>query len=217
MRFPNALEGVKKIYKAEIIGLIGVIIGFVAAILALGGAVTASAGEGGGIGAVAIGGILLIAMAVLLIIAFIMNIIGLNKAKIDEENFKHALTMVIVGIVASVVLGATKEGTLLNSVGDNLSKICSLFVNYYVCTALISLAEKLGDAAVAQKAAKVRSLLMGVWLVSVVLNVLSDILQKNATLAIIAGVIALVAIIVEIVAYILYLGLLKRSSAMLEA
>ena len=217
MRFPNALEGVKKIYKAEIIGLIGVIIGFVAAILALGGAVTASAGEGGGIGAVAIGGILLIAVAVLLIIAFIMNIIGLNKAKIDEENFKHALTMVIVGIVASVVLGATKEGTLLNSVGDNLSKICSLFVNYYVCTALISLAEKLGDAAVAQKAAKVRSLLMGVWLVSVVLNVLSDILQKNATLAIIAGVIALVAIIVEIVAYILYLGLLKRSSAMLEA
>lgn len=217
MRFPNALEGVKKLYKAEIIGLISVIIGFVAAILALGGAVTASAGGSGGIGAVAIGGILIIVVSVLLIIAFIMNIIGLNKAKADEENFKHALTMVIVGIVASVVLGATKEGTILNSVGDNLSKICSLFVNYYVCTALISLAEKLGDAAVAQKAAKVRSLLMGVWVVSVVLNVLSDILQKNATLAIIAGVIALVAIIVEIVAYILYLGLLKRSSAMLEA
>ena len=44
MRFPNALEGVKKIYKAEIIGLIGALIGFVAAILALAGA---SAGEDG--------------------------------------------------------------------------------------------------------------------------------------------------------------------------
>ena len=120
MRFPNALEGVKKIYKAEVIGLIGALFGFVAAILALAGV---SAGEDG-LGLVAVGGILIIAMAVLLVISFIMNLVGLNKAKPDEENFKNALTMVIIGIIAGILLGATKEGTLLNSIGDNLSKVC---------------------------------------------------------------------------------------------
>ena len=37
---------------------------------------------------------------VLAIIAFVMNIVGLNKAKPDEDNFKFALYAVIVGIVA---------------------------------------------------------------------------------------------------------------------
>ena len=213
MRFPNALEGVKKIYKAEIIGLIGGIIGLVASILTLAGVGVSE----GGLGLVAIGGILIIAMAVLLVISFIMNIVGLNKAKPDEENFKNALIMVIVGIVAGILLGATKEGTLLNSVGDNLSKICGLFANYYVCTALMALAGHIGDSAMAQKAAKVRSLLVGVWCAAVVLNVLGDILKNKPTLLIIAGVLALIAAVVEIVAYLLYLGLLKRSRTMLEA
>ena len=213
MRFPNALEGVKKIYKAEIIGLIGALIGFVAAILALAGA---STGEDG-LGLVAVGGILIIAMAVLLVISFIMNLVGLNKAKPDEENFKNALTMVIIGIIAGILLGATKEGTLLNSIGDNLSKVCGLLANYFVCTALMNLAGQLGDEAMAKKAGTIRSMLLGVWCAAVVLNVLGDILQKNATLSTIAAVIGLVAAVVEIVAYILYIGLLKRSRGMLEA
>ena len=211
MQFPNALEGVKKIYKAEIIALIGAIVGFVAALLSLVGA------QSGSLGGLAGAGILIIAMSVLFIIAFIMNIVGLNKAKPDEENFKNALIMVIVGIVAGILLGATKEGTLLNSVGDNLSKICGLFANYYVCTALMALAGHIGDSAMAQKAAKVRSLLVGVWCAAVVLNVLGDILKNKPTLLIIAGVLALIAAVVEIVAYLLYLGLLKRSRTMLEA
>ena len=146
MQFPNALEGVKKIYKAEIIALIGGIVGFVAAILALVGAQSGS--EGGLAGA----GFLIIAASVLFIIAFIMNIVGLNKAKPDEENFKNALTMVIIGIIAGILLGATKEGTLLNSLGDNLSKVCGLLANYFVCTAVMNLAGQLGDEAMAKKA-----------------------------------------------------------------
>ena len=95
MQFPNALEGVKKIYKAEIIALFGAIVGFVAAVLGLVGA------QSGSVGGLAGAGILIIAMSVLFIIAFIMNIVGLNKARPDEENFKNALYMVFAGIVLS--------------------------------------------------------------------------------------------------------------------
>ena len=209
MQFPNALEGVKKIYKAEIIALIGGIVGFVAAILALVGAKTGSTGGLAG------GGFLIIAASVLFIIAFIMNIVGLNKAKPDEENFKNALYMVFAGIVLSIVVGATKDGTLIHTLGESLSNICNLLVNYLVATALLNLANRLGDAAVAQKAKSVRTLLTIVWIIAIVLQILGDTFTSKA--GTIAVVLALIAAVIEIIAYIVYLVLLSKASKMLEA
>ena len=209
MQFPNALEGVKKIYKAEIIALIGAIVGFVAALLSLVGA------QSGSLGGLAGAGILIIAMSVLFIIAFIMNIVGLNKAKPDEENFKNALYMVFVGIVLSIVVGATQEGTLIHTLGESLSNICNLLVNYLVATALLNLANQLGDDVVAKKATSVRTLLTIVWVIALVLNVMGDVLTSKAGM--IAVVLALIASVVEIIAYIVYLGLLSKARGMLEA
>ena len=209
MQFPNALEGVKKIYKAEIIALIGAILGFVAALLSLVGA------QSGSLGGLAGAGILIIAMSVLFIIAFIMNIVGLNKAKPDEENFKNALYMVFAGIVLSIVVGATKDGTLIHTLGESLSNICNLLVNYLVATALMNLANRLGDAAVAQKAKSVRSLLTVVWIIALVLQVLGDTFTSKAGM--IAVILALIASVIEIIAYIVYLGLLSKARGMLEA
>ena len=209
MRFPNALEGVKKIYKAEIIALIGAVVGFVAALLSLIGM------QSGGLGGMAVAGVLIIAMSVLFIIGFIMNIVGLNKAKPDEENFKYALYMVLIGIILSIVVGATKEGTLIHTLGESISKICNLLVNYLVATALMNLAEKLGDTAVAQKAKSVRTLLTIVWVIALVLQVLGDAFTSKA--GIIAFVLTLIASIIEIIAYIVYLGLLSKAKGMLEA
>lgn len=209
MQFPNALEGVKKIYKAEIIALIGGIVGFVAAILALVGA------KSGSVGGLAGGGFLIIAASVLFIIAFIMNIVGLNKAKPDEENFKNALYMVLVGIVLSIVVGATKEGTLIHTLGDSLSNICNLLVNYLVATALLNLANRLGDAAVAQKAKTVRTLLTVVWIIALVLQVIGNTFTAKA--GTIAFILVLIASVIEIIAYIIYLVLLSKARRMLEA
>ena len=209
MQFPNALEGVKKIYKAEIIALIGGIVGFVAAILALVGA------KSGSVGGLAGGGFLIIAASVLFIIAFIMNIVGLNKAKPDEENFKNALNMVLVGIVLSIVVGATKEGTLIHTLGDSLSNICNLLVNYLVATALLNLANRLGDAAVAQKAKTVRTLLTVVWIIALVLQVIGNTFTAKA--GTISFILVLIASVIEIIAYIIYLVLLGKARRMLEA
>ena len=154
-------------------------------------------------------------MSVLFIIAFIMSIVGLNKAKPDEENFKNALYMVFAGIVLSVVVGATKDGTLIHTLGENLSNICNLLVNYLVATALLNLANRLGDAAVAKKSKSVRSLLTIVWIIALVLHVLGDAFTSKA--GVIAVILALIASVVEIIAYIVYLGLLSKARGMLEA
>ena len=92
----NSIKG--KISNESPVGraLIGAVVGFVAALLSLIGM------QSGGLGGMAVAGVLIIAMSVLFIIGFIMNIVGINRAKIDEDEFTKALLFVILGIAASV-------------------------------------------------------------------------------------------------------------------
>ncbi len=217
MHFPNALEGVKKIHRAEILDLLSGIIALIAAIVAI---VSMSAGgEDGGLGGLLGAGVLLIAVAVLSIIAFIMNIVGLNKGKLDEGNFKNALYTVLVGILASILLGAAKEGSFLKDLGETLSSICRFLCSWYVCTAVISLADRMGDAEMSAKALKARKMLMTVWILSIVLQVISVLLAAfgaGDALAIVSTILGLAAIVVSIIAYILYLKMLSASRIMLQ-
>ena len=114
-----------------------------------------------------------------------------------------------------MVLIFLSDVTSLSNMRKSLSNICNLLVNYLVATALLNLANRLGDAAVAQKAKSVRTLLTIVWIIALVLNVMGDILTSKA--GIIAVVLALIASVVEIIAYIVYLGLLSKARGMLEA
>ena len=217
MQLPNALEGVKKIHRAEILDLLSGIIALIAAIVAI---VSMSAGgEDGGLGGLLGAGVLLIVVAVLSIIAFIMNIVGLNKGKLDEENFKNALYTVLVGILASILLGAAKEGSFLKDLGETLSSICRFLCSWYVCTAVISLADRMGDAEMSAKALKARKMLMTVWILSIVLQVISVLLAAfgaGDALAIVSAILGLAAIVVSIIAYILYLKMLSASRIMLQ-
>ena len=212
MQFPNALEGVKKIYKAEIIALISAVVMVIAALIMIVGAAAESAG--GVLG----GGVLFIAVAVLGIIAFIMNLVGLNKAKLDDDNFKTALYITIIGIVASILLGATKEGTLLNSLGSNVDKICEFLVTWFVCTGIISLSDKLGDEAMRQRGVNARKLLLIGWCVNIVISILGDVFEasESGAVGIIALVLMLASAVIEIIVYILYLKLLSKARTMLE-
>ncbi len=217
MQFPSALEGVKKLYKAEIIALISGIMAVVAALMAI---VSAVALLGGGGAAGLLGsGVLLIVVAVLGIIAFIMNLVGLNKAKPDENNFRYALYAVYVGIIASVVVGFARSDGFLSSMGQTISNICSFLTTFFVCTAIIHLAERLGDGVMREKGLRARSLLMIVYILGIVLGVLGTVFQstESAGIGVAAAVIMLVAAVLDVVAYLLYLGLLKKARKMLEA
>ena len=220
MRFPNALDGVRKIYKAEIIALLSAVLAAVAALLLLIGAGSALASAAGGaVTGLVGGGVLMIAVAVLAIIAFIMNIVGLNKAKPDEDNFKYALYAVIIGIIASLMLGFAKSGSFLSGLGDTLNQICNFLCTWYVCTAIINLAKSLQDAGMEQKGVNARRLLLTAWCFTIVLNVLGTILKNSSSIAIgvVSGIILLAAAVVRIIAYILYLKLLSNARTMLEA
>ena len=209
MTFPNAFDGVKKIYLAEILTLIGTGLSLITSVLGIAGESSDS---------------LMLAALVFLLIgvglslaAEILNIVGVNRASKDEAAFRKALYAIFAGIVANVLISAASENQVLVHLGDFIETVSEFLASYFICTGIINLADKLEDAAVSAKGKKVRTLLMGIFATSAVLSLLSAIFYTSETLMNLAGVVALISSVFAIVAYFMYLGLLKKAKVMLAA
>jgi hypothetical protein len=212
--FKNAYEGVKRIYKAEILALIGSVLLLIGSIISAFGLRTGentASGEGLLVG----GGLLVIAAAVLMIIAAIMNIVGVSRALKDESAFKNALIALLCGIAANILVSAFSNNPTINNIGKAMVNVTEILASYYICTGIINLAGHLGDSDVSARGTKVRSILMGIWIASAVLNVLATLFGTNETMKVVIGIIAIVTGIISIVAYFLYIGLLGRAKDML--
>ena len=212
--FKNAYEGVKKIYKAEILALIGsilLLIGSIISAFGLRNGENTSSGEGLLVG----GGLLVIAAAVLMIIAAIMNIIGVSRALKDESAFKNALIALLCGIAANILVSAFSNNPTISNIGKAIVNVTEILASYYICTGIINLADHLGDSDVSARGTKIRSILMGIWVAAAVLNALATLFGTNETMQVVIGIIAIVTGIISIVAYFLYIGLLGRAKEML--
>lgn len=212
--YTNAYEGVKKIYKAEILALIAAILMLMGSIFSATGL---QAGEetASGNGLLIGGGLIVIIAAILSIIASILNIIGVNRAAEDETAFKNALIALLAGIAASIVVSAFSGNATISSIGKSVSNVTEIMASYFICTGIINLADRLNDSAVSASGKKVRSILMGIWTASAVLNILTILFGANETMQAVIGITAIVAVIISIVAYFLYIRLLGKAKNML--
>ena len=145
MRYPDAFIGVKRIYTAQILMIIGSIALVLGALIALAGTSANSTGTLAGGGLLG-GGILALAAVILMLVGFIMEIVGIYTARRDEEAFKNALIWVVVGIVLSVI------SSLLQNSSANMSHLfeaagtaCSLLTTYFVIMGVRNLAEKMDN------------------------------------------------------------------------
>ena len=70
---------------------------------------------------------------VLGIVSFFLNLLGIISASKDDEGFKNALYMVIIGIIASIVASIlkTKHPTIAGYF-ETINDVSELFVFYYV-------------------------------------------------------------------------------------
>ena len=213
--FPNAYNGVKKIYTAEILSLIGTICLLIAAILVLVGIAASTVSDGTAVAGVVGGGFLGIAASVLMFISFIMNLVGLSNAAKDETAFKNALIVSVVGIVASVAMGAIPSGSLVADLCETVTQICQLLVTLLVCNGIISLAQRMGEPAMVEKGNTARKMLMAMWIVAIVVDIVSTLIDRGGTPSTISSILSIIALVVSIVSYIFYLRLLSSARTML--
>ena len=214
MRFPNAYRGVKKIWLAEMLMLLAAIVGIVIVIVAamngtmVGEDIVINEGVKTPIA------VLGIVTAVIALVAFILNLVGLINANNDDSAFRIALLVTILGVVASAISAIWSNNETLNKWMDTAITICSMFASYYVLTGIANLAEKMSDAATKALALKSRTLVEGSFCATALFKLIISIfkIQDGST---ISTILAVVALLLELVSYILYLRALSKGKKML--
>jgi hypothetical protein len=214
MRFPNAYRGVKKIWLAEMLMLLAAIVGIIMVIvMAANGTMVGEdivINEGVKTPIAVLG----IVTAVIALVAFILNLIGLINAKNDDSAFRIALLVTILGIAASAISAIWSNNETLNKWMDTALTICSMFASYYVLTGIANLAEKMSDAATKAVALKSRTLVEGSFCATALFKLIISIfkIQNGST---ISTILAVIALLLELVSYILYLRALSKGKKML--
>ena len=211
MKYPNAFKGVKKLYTAQILSLIATIALLITAFAAL-FMVGAAEAEELGIGAASLGVAALfgLAAAVLAIIALIMKIIGLNAGAKDEPLFKTALSFAVAGIVVNA-LNAVLTSEIIQRIASTFAPVAEVLLIYYVVSAIRSLADKLGDSDMVQRAKGVITIVYVTFCVGILAQVLGQFVLTGK----VADVVEIVGYVLEIVEFVVYLSYLAKAKKML--
>ena len=215
MKFPNAAKGVKKIFTAEILNLIGTIVMVIAAIaVAIGGAGAAGAQTEEGI-ALALGGGMMVALILIAVymilatIAYIMNLVGIINASKDETNFKSALIFLIVGIVTTILVAVFRNNPVVYSMLLSLGNLMNVFVNIFVIAGGVKLADRMNRGDVSTKGTNVLKLIIVVAILSLIASLISS-FMGGMVASVTAAVLLIVSLILNIIKYFMYLSFLSR-------
>jgi len=211
MRFPNAYKGISKVLLAEILQLIGTVVGIVAGVFML------MVVEGdpeilleGSLVTVGVSTVAVIVAGVVGIIAFILNLVGLVQAKKDDNGFRYALIFTVICIVLAIVAAFIVN---INPVlSDWMSFVVTIFelcVFEYVVVGIMSLAQKLGDEKMVAFGSKMRLIITILYIVVLVMQLFG---RFNIAFA---GVMTTILGIIELVLYIAYLIYLIKARTML--
>ena len=211
--YPNAYNGIKKIYTAEILSVITSVIAIIASISLIVGLNGADKGDiTDGIAAAFVGGgALLIISAIIAIVAFILNVVGISKASTDEPIFKKAMMWLIISIVGSIVSGFFQEGSALQLIFNLVYQVGNILVTLFVIDGITSLGSKLGKTSLVNKGKSLKSMILVFYVISLILTIIEGFLTNNDTTVVIGGVHGIIALIVLIIAFFMYLSLLSKA------
>lgn len=219
MEFENARKGIKRIFTAEILALLGGICGFAATMIQelmengtipLKGTVELNTSS-----PVIMG--LAVAVLVLSLLSLILHLTGISKASKDEPKFKRAMLWVVIGIVLSSINSSLNLEETVSTGVRMASDFSSLLVKCFIISGVMSVAEQMNrpglkflgsKAMVWTVLAQLAGLAMqGIYIWSSLTG--KDIL--GGKLIEYEAVLLIVSAVLSLIAYIVYLRFLKKS------
>lgn len=216
MRFPNAQKGVSRIYTAEILMLITSVLAIVAGIIMIGAASVQGADADSGVMAIAGGSLVVVLISgIVMIVAFILNLMGITSAMKDEPSFRMAMIFTLVGIGASVLSSALTSQQTVSNIFSWVSNLAKIIVTLTIIQGICNLAVRFRDSDMIDRGKRLMYILLSVQVLAFIASVIADIFQTSGGLAT-AGVIAIISAVIDIVAYFMYLGYLSRAKKMLN-
>ena len=218
MKYPNAAKGINKIYIAEILSIIGAVLAIVMVILAavnhvnmnMSGEEAGQALQSANISTpFVIYGIL---MTLVMLVAYILNLIGIINASKDEESFKRALWVLLASIALSIVASILETS---NPQVANWLKVPStlfeLVVMIYVLEGISNLAKNFGKTEIVDMCTQCRTWFMCALILSAAAESVVAVFSTGSTLNTASGI---AAGLLQIIAYVLYLRVLNKARLM---
>lgn len=172
-RHPNAAEGLKLIFYSQVVSILSV---FLTAIPVVG--------------------------VVLMLVAGVLNLVGLSRAAADDEGYRTAFQLTIAAIVLNLAGVFVLTGIL-----GQVASILSLVVIYFVCMTTARLLRDNGEDALAARGELVWKINLTCTVVSVVCYVLAFI----PAISVLAAIVSMVMVIVSLVGAVLYMVFLSKS------
>lgn len=212
MSFENARNGIGKVFTAQVLNIIMAVCTLITGIFIATAIGAVSAESTGGAIASGIGGVLFsVAAGIIGIIAFILQLVGLNKAGQDSEQIKKAFTITIVSLIVAIVFGilnsAFSSATWIKSLGDIVATVLGLLVTYNILFGCAGLKSELTE-----KANGTWKMYMIVIILDIVIGIVSIILGALGVTAVsaIAYVIIIIAdFVFDLIAYIMFISFLN--------
>ena len=221
MTYPNATNGIKKIFTAEILCLVGTVVllisGFLAAVSIVAAASTGDANTAAGAAFSAGLGMLTVALigSIVVVVGGIMALIGLINASKDQKYFKYALYAIIVSIVFTGVAGYFSANPSLQSVLNACGSSANLISTIFVIQAIIDIANGFNNADVAARGKSQLTLIVVIQVLSIIASLVVSFMGGQFA-SVVAAVIAIISVVLSLIQYVLYLLLLSKAKAMLE-
>ena len=218
MRYPNAAKGIKKIWIAEILGILATVLAVVLVIMvsashidtSMSGEEAAQALETAKIAGpvVAFG----VVMMLVMLVSYILNLIGILNASKDDVGFKNALWVLLAsiafGIGAAILQNSNPRAAHWLQVPSTLFE---LVVTIYVLDGIANLARNLGKNDIVDLSKQCRTWLMCALVLSAAAKVFVALGTEGSTLNTTSGI---AAALLQIVAYVVYLWVLNKARLM---
>lgn len=219
MKFPNAYQGVKKIFTAEILSLIGaacMIIFAVFGVVALAGMAAASGDTAltGGIGLAVFG----LAGGILSLIGLLFLMIGTKRAAQDEPIFNQAYMYILCSLIltlASIIISSIWLYGTWDNMSTTVANILAMIATIFIINGVQNLAKQLNRPDMVATGNTYMILLIVVYAVQIIVRILPVFFGANAATSRVVGILSLAAEIVSLIVYILYLVFLGKAKKML--
>lgn len=197
MQFPNACTGVRKIWLAELVGLISNAASILLLILLRVNTELEQSGFALALGLIAI---------LLVIPVLVLMTVGVFQARRDEPLFQKARLAILVSLGLTVLAFGVGSKSPLYKVLDLLGDAANLLCVLYILKGILSLAHRLKDAAVKSAGERLYGLILIAGSVGILLNILLAVLPAEGVFPLILTVLVLILAVLESVLLFLYFG-----------
>ena len=219
MKFPNAAKGVKKLFSAEILYLLSVIlIGVVSVITVIINNKMTNVSNAVAV-LILVG---FIAGGVLAVIAFILQIVGLVQASRDERAFKGVILLTVFGIIVSVIGAFFSKDSFINSLSTTINSVVSVISIILIILGIGNMSLQLERQDMIERGGRIIRIIVWLAIISIIMNLISIFLPQNIDDAsdlakVIILSLTVIALMLNIAEYILYLSFLSKTKKMLNA